>query len=70
MTDLKSENPNETKNLNPFIKKRLSPFVSDPYNTRGKKGGKKGGIVSKDSGKSAHHSINVKKFKGGSGGDR
>jgi len=49
--------------------KKLSPFVSDPFNTRGGKGGKKGGVVSNTNAKGGK-SITVPKFKGGSGGDR
>jgi hypothetical protein len=50
--------------------KKLSPFVSDPFNTRGGKGGK--GKIIADSGiKGGGKKINVSaRKKGGSGGDR
>ena len=50
--------------------KKLSPFVTDPYNTRGGKGGKKGGIISTGGAVKGGKNISVPKFKGGSGGDR
>jgi hypothetical protein len=52
------------------FKKPSSPFSSDPHNNRGGKGGghNKSGPVNKGSSKGK--SVNVPKFKGGSGGDR
>ena len=50
--------------------KKLSPFVSDPFNTRGGKGGKKGAEFSNATTAKGGKSISVPKFKGGSGGDR
>lgn len=50
--------------------KKLSPFVSDPFNTRGGKSGKKGGIVATGGAVKGGKNISVPKFKGGSGGDR
>lgn len=50
--------------------KKLSPFVADPYNTRGGKGGKKGGIISTGGVVKGGKNISMPKFKGGSGGDR
>ena len=50
--------------------KKLSPFVSDPFNTRGGKGGR--GKISADSGvKGGGKKINVSTLKkSGTGGDR
>ena len=60
-----TEKPKEIK---PFVKKPSSPFVGDPHNNRSGKGGKKGFA---DSGvQKMKTSVNVTKFKGGSGGDR
>jgi len=56
------------KEFKPF--KKLSPFVSDPFNTRGGKGGKKGAEFSNAGGAKGGKSISIPKFKGGSGGDR
>jgi len=55
-----------------FKPKKLSPFVSDPFNTRGGKGGGKGGISAAASlVKGGNKAVTVsKKLKGGSGGDR
>ncbi len=39
-----TENNNVIKEFKPV--KKLSPFVSDPFNTRGGKGGKKGVVIS------------------------
>jgi hypothetical protein len=50
--------------------KKLSPFVSDPFNTRGGKGGK-GNIMASSGVKGGGKKINVSTLKkGGSGGDR
>lgn len=51
-------------------KQNKSPFVGDPYNTRGGKGGKKGGVVATSGAVKSGKNISVPKFKGGSGGDR
>ena len=51
--------------------KKLSPFVSDPHNTRGGKGGKKGAaVVTTASVVKAAKNVGAKRLKGGSGGDR
>lgn len=50
--------------------KKLSPFVSDPFNTKGGKGGK-GNIMAASGVKGGGKKINVSTLKkGGSGGDR
>ncbi len=64
-----TEKTNEQKEFKPV--KKISPFCVDPYNTRGGKSGKKGLAVSDaSSGFKGGKSMNVSKFKGGSGGDR
>ena len=64
-----SEKPAELKPFTP--KKSASPFGGDPYNNRGGKGGKKGGSVVAGGGNvKINKSISLKKFSGGSGGDR
>ena len=50
--------------------KKLSPFVADPYNTRGRKGGKKGGAAVSGGSSKGGKNISMPKFKGGAGGDR
>jgi len=62
-----TENTSKTKEFKPV--KKLSPFVSDPYNSRGGKGGVKGNINS-SSGAKGGKSVNVVTRKSGSGGDR
>lgn len=58
-----------TKEFKPV--KKASPFSSDPHNNRGGKGGKKGGaVIAGNAGFKGSKSLNVTKFKGGSGGDR
>jgi hypothetical protein len=52
----------------PVLGRKPSPFNSDPHNNRGGKSGNRGGII--DNGSRKGKSINVPKFKGGSGGDR
>lgn len=56
---------NETKEFKPV--KKQSPFVSDPFNTRGGKGGKKGNLnsVVNSGGKKLNFTSSIKK--GGSG---
>ncbi len=51
-----------------FVKKPASPFNQDPHNNRGSKNSKNHNY--KDIDKVKHKPIVVKKFKGGSGGDR
>jgi hypothetical protein len=51
-------------------KQNKSPFVVDHFNTRGGKGGKKGGIVTTSGAVKSGKNISLPKFKGGSGGDR
>ena len=63
---------NGTKNVEEkkptIVKKPSSPFNNDPHNNRGGKSNNKVGFVSGSDKKMK--SINVQKFKGGSGGDR
>lgn len=62
--------PTKTEDKKPIIfNKPASPFSADPHNNRGGKSGKKGS-VNFGGGGSKMKSINVPKFKGGSGGDR
>lgn len=67
MTTDKSKTPAKIPEFKPV--KKVSPFVADPYNSRGGKGGQKGGVVA-SSGVKGGKQISVPKFKGGSGGDR
>ena len=58
----------KTEEKKPFIaKKPKSPFANDPFNNRG---GRSGQGAGNDKGSQKIKSINVPKFKGGSGGDR
>ncbi len=57
-----------TKEFKPV--KKLSPFVTDPFNTRGRKGGKGGLPASGGSQKGGKSIGSMPKFKGGAGGDR
>lgn len=51
--------------------KKLSPFVADPHNSRGGKGGKKGGaVINTTSVVKGAKNVGAKRLKGGSGGDR
>lgn len=51
--------------------KKLSPFVGDPHNSRGGKGGKKGGaVMNTASAVKGGKNVGTKRLKGGSGGDR
>jgi hypothetical protein len=59
--------PAKTKEIKPFVKKPSSPFNTDPHNNRNGRSGAGGSAVS---GNQKIKSINVPKFKGGSGGDR
>jgi hypothetical protein len=64
-------NMSENKTTSEFKPvKKLSPFVSDPFNTRGGKGGK-GSSMASFGVKGGGKKINVSTLKkGGSGGDR
>jgi hypothetical protein len=54
----------------PFVPvKKQSPFVTDPFNTRGRKGGK-GGLPAGATSHKGGKSVSMPKFKGGAGGDR
>ena len=61
---------NSTNDKKPFVpNKPSSPFAVDPHNNRNGKGGNRNNSpINGKSGKMK--SINLKKFKGGSGGDR
>lgn len=62
-----SEKNNNVKEFKPV--KKLSPFVTDPFNTRGGKGGKKGAVIS--AGNAGVKKSNVKSsIKKGGSGDR
>jgi len=58
---------NNSDEKKPALFKKPSPFNNDPHNNRGGKSGNRSSTV--DSGRKGK-SVNVPKFKGGSGGDR
>ena len=57
-----------TQDKNPIIKKPSSPFNNDPHNNRGGKAANKTTFT--NNGGKKMKSVNVKRFKAGSGGDR
>jgi len=63
-----TNNSEKTEEKKPFTPKKPSPFNVDPYNNRGGKGKNRSSVVG--GGAQKGKSINVPKFKGGSGGDR
>ncbi|MFT5703714.1 MAG: hypothetical protein ACJAZX_001143 [Rickettsiales bacterium] len=62
-------NTEDKKPAAPF-KKPASPFSADPHNNRGGKGGNKFNQKSLSGGGSNKSSVSIKKFKGGTGGDK
>jgi len=64
MTEKSAQTP-EVKEFKPL--KKLSPFVSDPFNTRGGKGGKKGVAISSSAVGVKKSSVKSSIKKGGSG---
>ncbi|MBP7710089.1 MAG: hypothetical protein KA100_03365 [Rickettsiales bacterium] len=64
MTEKSAKTP-EVKEFKPI--KKLSPFVSDPFNTRGGKGGNKGVAISTAAAGVQRSSVKSSIKKGGSG---
>ena len=59
--------PTNSDDKKPTLFKKPSAFNSDPHKNRGGKSGNRSGVV--DNARKGK-SVNVPKFKGGSGGDR